>query len=160
MVLCYCAVVCIASCSVDLRYVYMTKRNTTPGLLFSVYVCMWVCMSMGMCEREVCVCVCMSLCLCVWVCMWERERVGVWVCVWERESVCGCVRACVCVRESVCVCVRERGREYVGVSVCVWKLVYNDYRILTWKIGARKWLWLSFAWQGWDNREKFQAGVR
>jgi hypothetical protein len=39
-------------------------------------------------------------------------------------------------------------------------VVNADYRILTWKVCARKWSWPLFAWQDWEIHEKLQADIQ
>jgi len=47
-----------------------------------------------------------------------------------------------------------------GLFSSLLSVVNDDYRIVTWKVCARKWSWLVFAWQNRENPEKLQAGVQ
>jgi len=47
-----------------------------------------------------------------------------------------------------------------GLFSFLLSVVNSDYRILTWKVCARKWSWPIFAWQDWEIPAKLQAGVQ
>ena len=114
-----------------LFYVFVSKRNGTCKLLFSVInnrrksfvvtrsekdrrirmLCMCVCVYVCVCVRVyVCVCACVYVCMCVCVCA------CVYVCV------CACVYLCVRVCECVCVCGRCGGGGRPGP--CCFQLLF------------------------------------
>jgi hypothetical protein len=55
---------------------------------------------------------------------------------------------------------REGGDVETGLFSSLLSVVNADYRILTWKVCARKWSWPVFVWQDWENHEKFQVNIQ
>ena len=71
------------------------KATTLELLLFYRCLCVYVCVSEGVC---LCVCACVCTCVCVYVCVCvcvcARACVRTCVCVWARARVCVCVFVC------------------------------------------------------------------
>ena len=90
-----------------LFYVFVSKRNGTCKLLFSVINNRRKSFVVTRSEKDLrirmlCMCVCMYVCVCVCVCV--------------RVCMCVCVRVCICVCARVCVCVCVGGVGVGGVQ--------------------------------------------